>query len=284
MCFLKIKALLTDAAICFCGLVFFSLSVNMFAIPNGIVQGGFTGISTMLNHIFPDFPVGRLIFTLNIPLFILAKIFLEKGFILRTFLLTLALSLFIDVGALFIPAYEGDPMLCVIFCGIFSGLGLSLVFYTGATTGGTDIIARLIKKARPSLSMGTLMLILDAVIITLSAFVYGEIEAIMYALITVFLTSRVIDFVLYGSEHGKVMVIVSDEAHLLADEIMKKHSRGVTVIKAQGGYTKKEKTILWCAVRASQVRNINRSVKEIDPHAFTVICDAGQIIGEGFRN
>lgn len=281
---LKIKAILTDAAICLCGLVFFSLSVNMFAIPNGIVQGGFTGISTMVNHIFPDFPVGRLIFTLNIPLFILAKLFLEKGFIAKTFLLTLGLSLFIDVGSYFIPAYEGDPMLCAIFCGIFSGLGLSLVFYTGATTGGTDIIARLLKKLRPSLSMGTLMLILDAIIITLSALVYGEIEAIMYALITVFFTSKVIDFVLYGSEHGKVMIIISDEATALTDEIMKKHSRGVTVIKAQGGYTKKEKNILWCAVRASQVRNINRSVKNIDPHAFTVICDAGQIIGEGFRN
>ena len=99
-----------------------------------------------------------------------------------------------------------------------------------------------------------------------------------------FLTARVIDFVLYGSEHGKIIIVVSDKAREMAEIIMNEHSRGVTLIKAQGGYTQKEKNILWCAVRASQVRNINRSVKETDPAAFTVICDAGQIIGEGFSS
>ncbi len=271
-----------DTALCITGLCFFSISINCFAVPNDIVQGGFTGISTMLNHLFPDLPVGRIIFLLNIPLFILAKLFLERGFLTRTLILTAGLSIFIDAGSLFLPVYSGDRMLCSIFCGIFSGLGLALVFYTGATTGGTDIIARLLKKKRPTLSMGTLMLILDGVIISLSAVVYGEIEAVMYSLISVWFTSRVIDFVLYGSEHGKVLIIVSDKAKELADIIMKDYSRGVTIIRATGGYTQKEKNILWCAVRASQVRNINRSVKEADPAAFTVICDAGQIIGEGF--
>ena len=273
-----------DAALCITGLCFFSISINCFAVPNDIVQGGFTGISTMLNHLFPDLPVGRIIFLLNIPLFILAKLFLERGFLTRTLILTAGLSVFIDAGSLFLPVYSGDRMLCSIFCGIFSGLGLALVFYTGATTGGTDIIARLLKKKRPTLSMGTLMLILDGVIISLSAVVYGEIEAVMYSLISVWFTSRVIDFVLYGSEHGKVLIIVSDKAKELADIIMKDYSRGVTIIRATGGYTQKEKNILWCAVRASQVRNINRSVRDADPSAFTVICDAGQIIGEGFRN
>lgn len=256
----------------------------MFAIPNDIVQGGFTGISTMANHIFPDLPVGRFIFLLNIPLFILAKLYLEKGFLTKTLILTAGLSVFIDAGALFLPAYTGDRMLCSIFCGIFSGLGLALVFYTGATTGGTDIVARLIKKKKPNVSMGTGMLILDGIVISLSAVVYGEIEAVMYSLISVFLTAKVIDFILYGSEHGKLLIIVSDKSGELADIIMKEYSRGVTLIKATGGYTKKEKNILWCAVLSSQVRNINRSVRDTDPDAFTVICDAGQIIGEGFRN
>ena len=281
---MKIRRALWDTAICITGLCFFSVSINCFAVPNDIVQGGFTGISTMLNHLFPGLPVGRIIFLLNIPLFILARLFLEKGFLTRTLLLTAGLSVFIDAGFLFLPVYSGDRMLCSIFCGIFSGLGLALVFYTGATTGGTDIVARLIKKKKPTVSMGTGMLVLDGIVISLSAVVYGEIEAVMYSLISVFLTAKVIDFILYGSEHGKVLIIVSDKARALADIIMKEYSRGVTMISATGGYTQKEKNILWCAVRASQVRNINRSVRDADPSAFTVICDAGQIIGEGFRN
>ena len=106
----------------------------------------------------------------------------------------------------------------------------------------------------------------------------------MYALVTVFLTSRIINFVLYGAEHGKVLIIVSDKASQMAQLIMEDFSRGVTLMKGTGAYTKNEKNILWCAVRASQVTGINRSVKAIDPTAFTVICDAGQIIGEGFKD
>ena len=254
----------------------------MFASPNGIVQGGFIGIGTMVNTFFPFIPIGTVIFTLNIPLFILAKLFLSKGILPRTVIITCGFSLFIDAGSSIIPAYTGDRLLCVIFCGVFAGLGLSLIFYTGASSGGTDIIVKLIRKKRPSLSTGTLILIFDVAVISLSGIIYGNIEAVMYSLVAVFITSRVIDFVLYGSEHGKIIMVVSDKAKEMAEIIMNEHSRGVTLIKAQGGYTHKEKNILWCAVRASQVRNINRSVKETDPAAFTVICDAGQIIGEGF--
>ena len=254
----------------------------MFASPNGIVQGGFTGIGTMINRFFPFIPIGTVIFTLNIPLFVLAGLFLDKGILPRTVIITCGFSLFIDAGSQLIPAYTGDRLLCAIFCGVFAGLGLSLIFYTGASSGGTDIIVKLIRKKRPSLSTGTLILIFDVAVISLSGIVYGNIEAVMYSLVAVFITSRVIDFVLYGSEHGKIIMVVSDKAKEMAEIIMNEHSRGVTLIKAQGGYTHKEKNILWCAVRASQVRNINRSVKEADPAAFTVICDAGQIIGEGF--
>ena len=256
----------------------------MFASPNAIVQGGFIGIGTMVNTFFPLVPIGTVIFVLNIPLFILAKLYLKKGTLPRTILITVGFSLFIDAGSYLIPAYTGDKLLCSIFCGVLAGLGLSLIFYTGASSGGTDIIVKLIRRRRPSLSTGTLILIFDVAVISLSGIVYGNIEAVMYSLVVVFITSRVIDFVLYGSEHGKVIIVVSDKAREMAEIIMNEHSRGVTLIKAQGGYTHKEKNILWCAVRASQVRNINRSVKTADPAAFTVICDAGQIIGEGFSS
>ena len=256
----------------------------MFASPNGIVQGGFIGLATLLNRFFPFIPVGSLVFLMNIPLFVLAKLFLKKGTLSRTFLITSALSVFIDIGSRLIPAYTGDKLLCCVFCGVFAGVGLSAIFYTGCSTGGTDIIVKLIRRKKPSVSTGTLILIFDAVIIGLSWPVYGNIEAVMYALVTVFLTSRIINFVLYGAEHGKVLIIVSDKASQMAQLIMEDFSRGVTLMKGTGAYTKNEKNILWCAVRASQVTGINRSVKAIDPTAFTVICDAGQIIGEGFKD
>ena len=127
---------------------------------------------------------------------------------------------------------------------MLAGLGLSLIFYTGASSGGTDIIVKLIRRKRPSLSTGTLILISDVAVISLSGIVYGNIEAVMYSLVVVFITSRVIDFVLYGSEHGKVIIVVSEKAREMAEIIMNEHSRGVTLIKAQGGYTHKEKNIL----------------------------------------
>ena len=254
----------------------------MFASPNEITQGGFTGIATTVNHFLPFLPVGTLIFLLNIPFFILGEIYLKKGTVFKTLFITAGLSVFIDLGARIIPAYTGDRFLCAVFCGVSAGIGLSAIFYTGSSTGGADIIVKLIRKKKPSFSTGSLIFAFDILVIGVSGIVYGNIESVLYALVAVFITSRVIDFVLYGAEHGKIIIVISDKAREMAQVIMNEHSRGVTLIKAQGGYTQKEKNILWCAVRASQVRNINRSVKDVDPAAFTVICDAGQIIGEGF--
>ena len=221
---------------------------------------------------------------LNVPLFISAKLFLKKGALSRTVIATVIFSSLIDIGASFIPAYRGNIMLTCIFCGILSGLGLALVFLTGATTGGTDIIAMLIKSRKPNFSMGKTMLVLDGLIVLLSGVAYGEIEAIMYALIVIFLTSKVIDYVLYGAEHSKMLMIVSDKSREIADVIMADFMRGVTLLQGRGGFSDKPKEVLWCTVRAAQVRNINRTVKAIDPKAFTVICDAGEVIGEGFTD
>ncbi len=281
---MKTKSLFIDLICCVSGSAIFSVALNMFAVPNNIVLGGLTGLGTIVNHFLPAVPIGSFIFAMNVPLFIAAKIFLKKGALYRTVVATVIFSVFIDIGAAFIPAYKGDIMLTCIFCGILSGLGLALVFLTGATTGGTDIIAMLIKSRKPNFSMGKTMLVLDGVIVLMSGFTYGEVEAIMYALIVIFFTSRVIDYVLYGSEHSKMMMIVSEKHREIADVIMSEIMRGVTFLEGRGGFSDKKRTVIWCTVRASQVRNINRIVKETDPCAFTVICDAGEVIGEGFTN
>jgi len=279
---MKYRRILWDLLLCICGSAVFSTALNMFAVPNGIVLGGLTGLGTIVNRFFPAVPIGSFIFALNVPLFISAKLFLKKGALSRTVTATVIFTSFIDIGAVLIPPYKGDTMLACIFCGILSGLGLALVFLTGATTGGTDIIAMLIKLKKPAISMGKIILLLDGVIVLLSGIAYGEIEAVMYALIVIFLTSRVIDFVLYGSEHSKMLIIVSEKHGEIADIIMKELMRGVTLISAEGGYSREKRTLIWCTVRASQVHILQRTVREIDPLAFTVVCDAGEVIGSGF--
>lgn len=281
---MRVKHIFFDLLCIFFGSAIFSVALNMFAVPNEIVLGGLTGLGTIINHFFPSFPIGTFVFAINVPLFISAKIFLQKGAVTKTVAATLIYSLFIDIGAAFIPHYRGDKLLACVFCGVLSGLGLALVFLTGATTGGTDIIAMLIKRKKPSFSIGRTMLFLDGIIVILSGIAYGHIEAVMYALVVIFLVSKVIDFVLYGTERSKMLMIVSEKSDEITAVLMNNFMRGVTLLDGHGGFSGSEKRVIWCTVRASQLRSISRFLREIDPKAFTVICDAVEVIGEGFSD
>ncbi len=281
---MKIKNIINDVLLWVAGSAVFSVSINMFSSPNDIVQGGLTGVATLINHIFPSVPIGTAIFIMNVPLFILAKVILKSTFLAKTICATLIFTSFIDIGSVFIPSYTGDKLLSCIFCGVLSGLGLALVFMTGATTGGTDIIAMLLRKRYPRLLMGRIMLFLDGAIVLLSFPVYGKIENVMYASIVIFIASRVIDNILYGSTFGKLIFIISERADILSQGILLEIGRGITILPVTGGYTGKNKSLILCAVRLAEIRNFLRFIKEKDPDAFTVVCDAGEIIGKGFEN
>lgn len=278
---MKIKNAVRDLCLVLSGSAIFSVSVNMFSSPNNIVQGGLTGIGTVANYLF-SLPIGGVMLVLNIPLFALALRYLRLKFVIRTVVSTFIFTLFIDVGAYIIPAYRGDTLLGCIFCGVLSGVGLALVFLTGATTGGTDIIAMLIRKRRPDISVGNIMLIADLAVIAVSFLVYGKIESIMYAVIVIFISAKAIDFVLYGREHTKLIFIVTAKKEELLSAILTEIGRGASVIPITGGYTGKEKNLILCAAKKIEIREILRLTADSDPKAFTVICDAGQIVGKGF--
>lgn len=278
---MKIKNILTDLFLVVTGSGIFSVSVNMFSAPNNIVQGGLTGIGTVANYLF-SLPIGGVILILNIPLFALALRCLKLKFVVKTVISTFIFTLFIDLGAYVIPPYKGDLLLGCIFCGILSGAGLALVFLTGATTGGTDIIAMLIRKKKPEFSMGTVMLIFDLAVIALSFAVYREIESIMYAVIVIFISAKTIDFVLYGREHTKLIFIITSKKDAVLTAILLEIGRGASVLPVAGAYTGKERNLILCAAKKTQIREILRLIARKDPEAFTVVCDAGQIIGEGF--
>lgn len=279
---MKIKSVLWDLCLTVSGSAIFSVSVNMFSAPNNIVQGGLTGIGTVANYLF-SLPIGMVMLVLNIPLFILAYRYLRGRFVIKTIVSTVIFTTFIDLGAYIIPPYRGDMLLSCIFCGVLSGTGLAMVFLTGATTGGTDIIAMLIRKRRPDISVGNIMLVADLAVIGLSFAVYGKTESIMYAVIVIFISAKAIDFVLYGREHTKLVFIITTKKDLLLSMILLEIGRGASVIPVTGGYTGKDKNLILCAVKKMQIREILRLASDKDPEAFTVICDAGQIVGKGFN-
>lgn len=278
---MKIKTMLWDLLLVVSGSSMFSISVNMFSAPNNIVQGGLTGIGTVANYLF-DLPIGTVILVLNIPLFALALRYLRLKFVIRTVMSTFIFTLLIDLGAYLIPPYKGDMLLGCIFCGMLSGAGLALVFLTGATTGGTDIIAMLIRRRKSDFSMGTIMLIFDLVVIALSYVVYGEVESIMYAVIVIFISAKAIDFLLYGREHTKLILIITSNKDAILTDILLEIGRGASVLPVVGGYTGKDKNLILCAAKKTQIREILRLTSHKDPQAFTIICDAGQVIGQGF--
>mgnify|MGYP004551790409 CR=1 FL=1 len=279
---MKLRHILSDTALILGGAALFSVGVNMFSVPNGIVQGGLTGVSTMLNHLFPVIPIGLSVFVLNVPLFIISFMRLGKAFVLKTLGATAVFSVLIDAGAAFIPPYRGDVLLAALFCGVLSGAGLGAVLLAGATTGGTETAALLVRQKKPHSSVGSIMLVFDLVVITLSWAVFGKLENVMYAAVTLFVSSKTIDLVLYGAGHSKLVFIVTEKGEMLTGKITGLLKRGVTSVPVTGGYTGKKKTLLLCAVRASEAALLSRITKEADPQAFTVITEAGEVLGRGF--
>lgn len=277
----KRKRLLADGLILLLGSLLYAASVNVFTAPNGIAPGGLTGIATMLNHLF-GLPIGTVMLLLNLPLFFAGGKILGWKFLGKTIAATLAASIAIDLSAPWVPQYTGNPLLAALYGGVLSGAGLAFIFLRGGTTGGTDITARIIRHYRPHFSMGRLMLIIDLFIIIAAALVYHNVDSALYALVTIYASAVLIDKFLYGAKMGKVIYIVSDHSAEMARAITTRCQRGVTLLDAQGAYSGKEKNMIFCVVRGPEVSRLRRVVYETDPHAFMVIAEAGEIIGEGF--
>lgn len=280
----KVGELALDTLLFLLGSALFAVSVNVFTAPNNIAPGGLTGIATMVNFL-TGAPIGITILLLNIPIFVWGFAEMGKRFIVKTAVATVISSVMIDLSVPFLPTFTDDLMLASIFGGLFAGIGLGLIFMRGGTTGGTDMIANILSRRIRHLSMGKLVLMADMVVVVTSVFVFRTYESPMYALITIFITSKLIDSVLYGTDSGtgKMMFIVSGKSREIADNIMEEIDRGVTMLKSRGGYSGIEGEVLLCAVRRQEVYKIHDIVYYIDPNAFIIVGDAGEITGEGFR-
>ena len=267
------------------GSALYAGAVNLFTVPNNIAPGGVTGIATIFNHLF-GLPIGTMILIINIPLFLIGAKVMGFRFLGKTAVATVLVSVFIDVSAPFIDrfAYTSDSLLASVYGGVLSGAGLAIIFLRGGTTGGTDILARVIHRYKPHFSMGRLILILDAIIITGAGIAYRSVDSALYAVIVIFASSVVIDRVLFGADAGKAVYVMSKKSEEITKAIMERMGRGVTLLDGHGAYTGQKKTIILCVVRKHETTRLRRLVDEIDPDAFMLISGAGEVLGEGFKS
>jgi uncharacterized membrane-anchored protein YitT (DUF2179 family) len=252
--------------------------------PNGIAFGGITGVAQIINYLIPVLPIGVTVILLNIPLFLLGWRLIGGHLLVSSLYAMFISSVFIDVLTPLHDWQPMDPMLACIFGGVLMGLSLGLVFQQGATTGGTDLIARLLKLKLSWLPMGRLLMGIDLAVILAVAAVFGTLKAAMYGLVALYICSIVMDGVLYGMDNAKVAYIISDKNKEISDVLVKDLDRGVTVLHGQGAYTGAEKDVLMCAFKQREITAIKQAVKGVDPAAFLIVCDAHEVLGEGFRD
>ena len=264
------------------GSILYALAYNIFYAPNLVAMGGLTGLGQVLNAIIPVLPVGTTVFVMNVPLFFLGWKFIG-GHLLVSSLYAMTFSSFaIDVMDMIYQFPPMDTMLAAIFGGALLGAGIGLVFSKGATTGGTDLIARLLKLKFAWLPMGTLVLIPDFIVIVLAAIAFGKVESALYGIVSLFVTTKVMDTVLYGLDSSKVAYIISDSCKAITDAVMAM-DRGATILHGEGAYSGDEKKVLMVAFKQKEIVPLKEKVNEIDPHAFLIVCDAHDVLGEGFR-
>lgn len=278
----KVKEFLIDTFIFVLGGILYSIAINCFLSKNNILNGGFTGIATILNFLF-ELPIGTVIFIMNIPLFLIAFKKLGVRFVLRTVWATLINSTCIDVG-MFLPVYQNDLLLSSLFGGALVGLALGIIFIRNATTGGVDIIAKLIKLKFPHISIGRSILIFDIFVVILGGIIYRNFESMLYASVVIFVSAQVLDFVIFGVSRGAMVLIISEQSEKLCNMILGDLDRGVTILKAQGGYSKQDKDVLLCACFDNQTHKLIKKIKSADENAFFIVTQSKQILGNGFIN
>lgn len=259
-----------------------AVGFQFFMFPNAIVSGGLIGIAQIVNRL-TGLPVGAFSIVLNVPLFIIAWKQFGLGFIISSFAGTVLYSVFIDAAAMTNIVATMDPMLASIIGGVIKGLGLGTIYYVGATTGGVDIVARFLRRRFPYINFGTLILLMDAVIIAAYAWIFKIYESAMYSLICMFVMSRAVDLVLYGLDNSNICYIVSEHTDDIVSEItLGQLHRGVTLLHAEGAYSHEEKQVIMCVIKRPQIAAIRRMVRAIDPKAFMVVTDAKNVFGKGF--
>ena len=279
-----IKLFIIDTLYFIGGSILFALGVYTFALNAKFAPGGLSGLGLILAH-FTPFPVGVLTFALNIPLIILCAKTVGSKFIYKSLWAMVVNTIFIDLVFPFFPVFpinEYNKLLVAIFTGVFMGAGIAIIYMRGASTGGTDFIIMAIKKKRPHFSVGQISFIIDGGIILLGGFAFKDIDSVLYGVIASFITTLVMDNILYGAGSGKLAIVITEHGHEVADAIGAEVMRGSTLLDATGSYTGLHKNMLLCVCSKSEIYKVRNIARAIDPDSMIMITEANEVIGEGF--
>ena len=279
----QVGSVALDQLFCFVGCCCNAAALMMFALPNQVAQSGISGIAVIINHFFPRIPLGVANMSLNAPLAVLALIFLGWRMVSKTIVVVIEFSVILDLMPRFVSfAYTDDRLLATVIAGALYGIGSALILMRGATNGGTEIIGRLVRKSRPDISFGRVLMVLNYAIMLGGALAFGNIESVFYAAAMLFICYRVVDAMLYGMNTSKMFYIFSARAEEISKAIIEQISRGATIIKGKGAFTGEEREMLMCVVHRGEVAALRRLIKEYDPGSFMVVAEAQEVFGEGF--
>ena len=272
---------ITDLIKTVLGCAIFGLGFNLFLIPNGLNAGGISGLAMVIVHLTKISTIGTVTAILNLPLFILAGVKIGKKFFVASLLGMLFSSISIDLFAA-IPRPSAEPLIGALYGGVTCGLGLGMVFSTGGSTGGSDIIVRLLKKRWQNVPIGIINICFDLFVAALTGLVFKEIERALYSGVAIFVSGRVIDAVVYSFDYSRVALIVSKKHEQIAESIATQLDRGITFLDGQGYYTRADTKVVLTAVKRQQLAELKALVVSIDPDAFIIVQEAHQVLGDGF--
>lgn len=263
------------------GSILYAVGIYTFASNADFAPGGISGLALIIYHIW-GLPIGTVSLFMNLPLILLSYRLVGRRFMLKSIRTILISTFFLDVVLPCAPAYSGTPLLAALFSGVTLGAGLALIYMRGSSTGGTDFLTMSIKALRPHLSIGFVTMAIDLVIILLGWPVFGNVDSVLYGLISTFVTSAVIDKLMYGVDAGKLAIIITTQGFSVAQRIDEVSGRGSTVIRARGSYTDIDRQVLLCACSKAQAYRVRNAAHEIDPAAFVMITETSEVFGEGF--
>lgn len=261
----------------------FAAGFNWCYAPNGIAFGGMTGVAQIIHRFLPAVPIGAAVIVLNVPLFLLGWKLLGGRLLVTSLFAMAASSVLIDLLDSVHQFQPMDSLLACIYGGVLIGAALGVVLLQGATTGGTDLIARLLKLKLAWLPMGKLLLGVDLAVIVAVALTFRSLNSALYGVVSLYIATLVMDGVLYGLDNARMAYIISESPEEIAAAIMRDMGRGVTVLQGRGAWSGEAKQVLLTAFKQRQIVQIKRLVKELDPAAFLIVCEAHEVLGDGFR-
>lgn len=290
-----IKFLLDYCVITF-GCVIYSLGVSLFLDASKLASGGVTGIAIIISHLIREISggfvldTGIIILILNIPLFILGLLFVGKKFIISTIYSTVLSSLLMWAWniafAQYLPDLNANILISTLAGGTLFGIGLGLIFRMGSSTGGTDIVVKMLRKKFRYIKMGVISMSIDIVIVLVSGIVFRDFELMCYTILSIVIFTCLFDWVLYGGNTAKLVYVITtaDNAEAICKKILKELDIGATLIDGEGAYTGNQRRIIMCAAKNFLYPKLRDIVREVDPHAFTIVSSAKEIYGEGYKD